>query len=110
MLLEELITKSELEIIEYFCDINNVKKFFKENKNTEFYYPTAIIETSTSNVLSALENNGFQNILSACNYNIKNVRTKNNDAVTIVKRLDNDKVLMFQHNLLSQDFSVIFEN
>ena len=48
MLLEELITKSELEIIEYFCDINNVKKFFKENKNTEFYYPTAIIETSTS--------------------------------------------------------------
>ena len=110
MLLEELIFKHDLDITNYFSDLNNIKKFFKENENTNFYYSSNSINNGfISTVFDKSEINELKKIPT---HNIPNIYIEDSgyDIVVIIKKIRDNYYLVFSHILGENKNTFYFVN
>ena len=100
MLLEELMYKSDLEITDYFSNPNNIIQFFKDNKNTEFYYPSYFIDEPKQKNNNILNSSEIEKLRSIKTKYIRIIKSYTKNRVVIIKKLNDNDFLVLEHNML----------
>lgn len=100
MLLEELMYKSDLEITDYFSNPNNIIQFFKDNKNTEFYYPSYFIDDPKQKNNNILNSSEIEKLKSIKIKYIRIIKSYTKNRVIIIKKLNDNDFLVLEHNML----------